>query len=422
MNINKVSICNEEVDFNIINNKKGIHSLFVERQNASFLKLYFSDINLPRESYVEFECGDGSIQREFLEYPKLVMVIQSHCVNIRVVLPKKTDLDHTFSLYLNVVEHDGRAIDNDRLFNIENSQQSSPDLEGRTKNSHSSIIGLGGVSTNNIELTPISSFEKSIPISLSEGSCIRPVGTIEVKNHESYSILKVQAIDLLTNEIFPLIFKVSLISDNYQTNLYGDITGDILLKLYDFCFEKEGLIKFWVMFKISDDKQDIETLVARVLLDNYDPYNIPFDINDAEVLDFNLIKNKKCTTGYILNGSDDYGFVALYRDEGPMSLVWFEKRHTIVKGLLKSPSGDEILVSYRALRITDSYASSMNTAATSDSTNKYSELVLEYFPEDNRDLILRNDVYEGIIPLQAKSWQGDGSKNILVKVKLSVGE
>lgn len=131
-----------------------------------------------------------------------------------------------------------------------------------------------------------------------------------------------------------------------------------------------------------------------------------------------LSQDKKNAASYTVNGNDYYGFVALYRGQGPLSLVWFEKAYSQVKGLLKNSLGDEVLVNFRASRQTECATNSMNTAASCTSQNKFSRLVLEYFPKDNPHLVLENSVYEGIIPLQAKSWQGEPSKNILIKVSL----
>lgn len=286
------------------------------------------------------------------------------------------------------------------------------------ENSNNSIIGLGKVSSTNLELTPISSFEKLIPLYLSEGSRIQPFDTVKIEGYDDYSIMQVEAIDLVMNEISPLIFKAGLVNDDYQTHLHGDITGDVFLRLYDFDLGKKELVKFWVTFKISDDMHNIKNHVIRLVFDNYDPYDIPFDIESAEVLDFNLSQREKNTINYVVKGSDYYGFVALYRDQGPMSLVWFEKGYSKVKALLKSASGDEVLVNLRGQRATDCSSSSMNTAAACASSNKYSKFILQYFPEDNQDIKLEDGVYEGLIPLQAQFWKSQESKNILVKVSL----
>ncbi|EPL9569893.1 trypsin-like serine peptidase [Providencia rettgeri] len=280
------------------------------------------------------------------------------------------------------------------------------------------IIGLGKVASTNLELTPMSSFNTLIPISLSEGSRIQPFDTVKIENYDNYSTVSVEALDLVTNETFPLIFKVCLVREDYQGHLQGDITGDIFLKLYDFVFEKNGISKSWFTFKISDDVHNIKNHVIRLIFDHYDPYEVPFDIESAEVLALNLSQDKKNATSYTVNGNDYYGFVALYRGQGPLSLVWFEKAYSQVKGLLKNSLGDEVLVNFRASRQTECATNSMNTAASCTSQNKFSRLVLEYFPKDNPHLVLENSVYEGIIPLQAKSWQGEPSKNILVKISL----
>ncbi|WP_275076022.1 trypsin-like serine peptidase [Providencia rettgeri] len=622
MDVYKLANFNEKININVIkNNIKGkIHSFFVERTHSTFLKLHFSNIHLPQNSYVEFEYGDSVIQREnFYQINDTVVTIPSSGVNIRVRLPLLTDVEHDFSFFLDSIEHDnnsrviigqderkpymchegspiaeyalssaaariggwgscsligsenhvltnnhvvesdlnlingeiwfnwfnetcsststvtepvrlkpGRILkrgisssDNDyalftlnefdyvnsnvkalfgglalshnnpvkgeniyvpqygdgglrpmyigdikngkfaEILNVENdgnkivhnadtqggssgspvisrvsnqiiglhwgggsvnvgvsAQKLNIELGNFIDKSNTPIIGLGKIASTNLELTPISSFDTLIPISLSEGSRIQPFDTVKIENHDNYSTVSVEALDLITNETFPLIFKACLVKEDYQGHLQGDITGDIFLKLYDFVIEKNGISKSWFTFKISDDAHNIKNHVIRLIFDHYDPYEVPFDIESAEVLVLNLSQDKKNTTSYTVNGNDYYGFVALYRGQGPLSLVWSEKAYSLVKGLLKNSLGDEVLVNFRASRQTECASNSMNTAAACSSQNKFSRLELEYLPKDNPHLVLENCVYEGIIPLQAKSWQGEPSKNILVKVSL----
>ncbi|WP_275075110.1 trypsin-like serine peptidase [Providencia rettgeri] len=622
MDVYKLTHFNEKINIDVIkNNIKGkIHSFFVERTHSTFLKLHFSNIHLPQNSYVEFEYGDSVIQREnFYQINDTVVTIPSSGVNIRVRLPLLTDVEHDFSFFLDSIEHDnnsrviigqderkpymchegspiaeyalssaaariggwgscsligsenhvltnnhvvesdlnlingeiwfnwfnetcsststvtepvrlkpGRILkrgisssDNDyalftlnefdyvnsnvkalfgglalshnnpvkgeniyvpqygdgglrpmyigdikngkfaEILNVENdgnkivhnadtqggssgspvisrvsnqiiglhwgggsvnvgvsAQKLNIELGNFIDKSNTPIIGLGKIASTNLELTPISSFDTLIPISLSEGSRIQPFDTVKIENHDNYSTVSVEALDLITNETFPLIFKACLVKEDYQGHLQGDITGDIFLKLYDFVIEKNGISKSWFTFKISDDAHNIKNHVIRLIFDHYDPYEVPFDIESAEVLVLNLSQDKKNTTSYTVNGNDYYGFVALYRGQGPLSLVWSEKAYSLVKGLLKNSLGDEVLVNFRASRQTECASNSMNTAAACSSQNKFSRLELEYLPKDNPHLVLENCVYEGIIPLQAKSWQGEPSKNILVKVSL----
>ncbi|WP_273827159.1 trypsin-like serine peptidase [Providencia rettgeri] len=622
MDVYKLTHFNEKINIDVIkNNIKGkIHSFFVERTHSTFLKLHFSNIHLPQNSYVEFEYGDSVIQREnFYQINDTVVTIPSSGVNIRVRLPLLTDVEHDFSFFLDSIEHDnnsrviigqderkpymchegspiaeyalssaaariggwgscsligsenhvltnnhvvesdlnlingeiwfnwfnetcsststvtepvrlkpGRILkrgisssDNDyalftlnefdyvnsnvkalfgglalshnnpvkgeniyvpqygdgglrpmyigdikngkfaEILNVENdgnkivhnadtqggssgspvisrvsnqiiglhwgggsvnvgvsAQKLNIELGNFIDKSNTPIIGLGKIASTNLELTPISSFDTLIPISLSEGSRIQPFDTVKIENHDNYSTVSVEALDLITNETFLLIFKACLVKEDYQGHLQGDITGDVFLKLYDFVIEKNGISKSWFTFKISDDAHNIKNHVIRLIFDHYDPYEVPFDIESAEVLVLNLSQDKKNTTSYTVNGNDYYGFVALYRGQGPLSLVWSEKAYSLVKGLLKNSLGDEVLVNFRASRQTECASNSMNTAAACSSQNKFSRLELEYLPKDNPHLVLENCVYEGIIPLQAKSWQGEPSKNILVKVSL----
>lgn len=281
------------------------------------------------------------------------------------------------------------------------------------------VIGLGKVSSFNLELTPISEFENLIPIDLGKKSGILPFDTIKVIDHDTYSLIEANAIDLITNKIFPLSLKACLIKDEHQTNIHDDnINGNVFLKLYDFDIEVNTVIKTWVTLNVSDYIHNVQNYVIRLVIDNYDPYEIPFEISSAVTLNLKLKINNSNSVSFIINNDDTYGFVVLYKDEGPMQLVGSGNGYSEVKTLLKNASGDEILVNFRAQRYTACSAHTMNSAVSCASSNKYSKLILNYHPEDNDNLVLSNGIYEGIIPLQAKKWNSTSFENILVKVLL----
>lgn len=73
----------------IVDNKRKIYSYFIEREGASFLKLSFVNIKLPRNAYVEFQYGKNAVQREFFHgRDKSVITVPAEKVNIRVNLKK----------------------------------------------------------------------------------------------------------------------------------------------------------------------------------------------------------------------------------------------------------------------------------------------------------------------------------------------
>ncbi|HEQ1859816.1 TPA: trypsin-like peptidase domain-containing protein [Providencia alcalifaciens] len=616
-------IFKESVNIKIIkeNNRGRVHGIFIERENASFLNLIFSKVNLPSNAFVEFEYGENILQREFFHnVDEPFILIPSQSVNIRVILPKASYLDHDYSLILSYVVHDssptviigederkpyicyektqiaahalscgaakigGRAscslIGNENYLLTNNHVvESDPDLASGeiwfnwfnescdstspatepvrlkpgkvlkygvsvgdydyalftlddfdyahsnvkalfgglalsqnnpvkgdkiyipqygdgglrpmhiadTKNgehaeiltvindgekitynadsqggssgspvisretheviglhwggsnvnvgvsvqnlnaeigsliekSNVPVIGLGNVLSSNLELTPINASEKTIPISLISGSHIEFFDTVKIENKENHSLLTVDTINLITQKTFPITFKASLVSGEYQTHL-GDkkATGEVTLKISDIDLKENGVMKAWITFKILNGTENIKNHVIRVIFDNYNPYDAPFEIESADILNFNVNHAQQNRVEYQVKGRDDHGFIALYRHEGPTFLVWYETAYSKVRALLKTELGDEISVNLRGWRETDCSSASLNTATTCVSPNKYTKLILEYFPEDNKHLELKQGTYEGIIPLQARSWDGEASKNILVKVSL----
>lgn len=184
-----------------------------------------------------------------------------------------------------------------------------------------------------------------------------------MNNYDSYSLIEVEAIDLITDEVFPLTFKASLVSNGYQTNIYDkDMTEPVFLKMYDFDIDIHRLIKFWIAFKVNDPVNNINNYVIRTVIDIYD---VPFDTSSAKVLDFKIRKDsnfKESSTSYTIEGSDEYGFIAIYNGQGPVNLVRAEYGYSKVKALLRNESGDEVLVNLRGVRKTACSIRTMNSA------------------------------------------------------------
>lgn len=284
-----------------------------------------------------------------------------------------------------------------------------------------SVIGLGKVSSFNFELTPTTTFDISIPIDLDQNGMIIPFDTVKIENYNDYSLIQVEAIDLITNEISPLTFKGSLVKDDYQTNINDNtINGNASLKIHSFDPEITRFLRCWLTFKVSDTRYNIRNYVIRFILSPYDLNDIPFDIENATLLDFNIDRNNKNSITHNICEYDRYGFIAFDGDVGPLSLVWAENGYSTVRSILKNSSGDDISVLFRGTRQTDCVTHSMNSAAACASQDIFSRLVLEYYPEDNENIIFENEIYQGIIALQAQYWgEEQDSINILVNVSLS---
>ncbi|MCS3433299.1 hypothetical protein [Klebsiella sp. BIGb0407] len=623
----EVSYCDSIQSNIIVDNKGKIYSYVVERKGASFLKLFFVNIKLPANSYVEFQYGENSIQREFFHNTeKVAIIIPDERVNIRVVLTKAVNSDDVFSFELSSVEyentevfssffnaryicHDGTEIGDNALaagsmigmepwvncsligsenhllthaktlyddpdlqhteiwlnyfhqsckgdspinepvrlkagkilemsngiggnqpyalltideFDYENSnvkelfgglkiseetpavndriyipehrtsmyiidRQSvdmhayvertgdvvsfsawispqsigSPvislenneiialhtgthfhdfiywgpsgkkllsELDSFIDDSNESVIGLGNVTSFNLELTIFDTLGRLIPINLDKKGVILPFDTVAITDYDSYSLIEVEAIDLITDEVFPLTFKASLVDGDYQTNIHdNNITGEVFLKIYGFDLELDRLVKFWLTFKVSDPINNIRNYVIRAVLDYYDPhdsvFNMSADVDSVEVLNLNIWKNdqlRKSSVSYTIEGIDTYGFVAFYNGQGPVDLIHGEYGYSEVKVFLKNASNDEVLVYLRGERQTACTTRTMNSSVGCGDPHKFSRLVLSFHPEDNEHLKYhQSGLYIGVIPLQARRWGSNtGFEDIQVNVIL----
>lgn len=130
-----------------------------------------------------------------------------------------------------------------------------------------SVIGLGKVFSFDFELTSSSMLDISVPIDLGQEGRVVPFDTLKIKNYDDHSIIQVDAIDLITQKVFPLTFKASLVIDDYQTHLHdSDISGEVILRMYDFDYGDRESFKCWVTFKISDDVNNLRNYVIRLVI------------------------------------------------------------------------------------------------------------------------------------------------------------
>lgn len=301
-------------------------------------------------------------------------------------------------------------------------QKLNDELGAFISDNNESIIGLGQATSFNLELTPFHIQGSLIPIDLDKKGIIVPFDTVAITDYDSYSLIEVEARDVITNEVFPFIFKASLVSQGYETNINdNNVTGEVFLRICD--FDITSLIKFWFAFKINDPNKNIRNYVIRTVLDFYDPYDIPFDIETAQVLDLKIWKDyglRESSVSYTIEGYDNYGFVAIYNGQGPVELTSAEYGYSEVKALLRHSSGDEILVNLRGVRKTNCSTRTMNSTITCQSSKTYSQLILSFHPEDNEELKFDWDgTYRGIIPLQGRQRKSDTAfENILVNVWL----
>lgn len=299
--------------------------------------------------------------------------------------------------------------------------------------SNQSVIGLGKVKSFNLELTPFDIRGHLIPVDLSNKGVILPFDTVSITDYDSYSLIKVDAIDLLTHDVFPLTFKASLIDKRVVTNINDNsINGKAFLQIYDFDLEPDTarLIKFWLAFKVNNATSNLENYLIRVVLDYYNPLDVPFNmetVNDKTVvLDLNILKRsvlEQSSVSFTIRENDHYGFIALNNGQGPVDLVCnnSDKQYSEVKVLLKNASGDKILVNLRGTRQTASATNIMNSVNKCCSADEFSRLNLSFHPEDNENLIYDEDtIYRGIIPLQARDGFSDAEpQDILVNVSLT---
>lgn len=132
----------------------------------------------------------------------------------------------------------------------------------------------------------------------------------------------------------------------------------------------------------------------------------------------NLVKSSVSST---INGDDSYGFVTYYSSQGPTELTWAESGYSKVEVWLENASGDSVLVNLRGQRKTACSVRTMNSAVLCGSSDKYSQLILSFYPEDNEDLVYKNvGSYIGVIPLQARQYesQDTDTKDIVAVVTL----
>lgn len=279
-----------------------------------------------------------------------------------------------------------------------------------------SIAGEGKVTAFNISINP---FEKaSIEVDFGEKGKIVPFDTVTLEHFSTYSLAEVEGMNIASGVVAPTKLRLEAISEHGSTHIDDDsLSGKVTINIE--IFDKKitdtmTSVRYWLALKMLEDGKTTGNYLTRLIHVSYDPFTPPFEPGDAIEMNFELAKNGNTITQRV-DGAQ-YGYIALYAGEGPLSLISTANGYSTLRTMVKDSSGKINILTLRGKRRTGCTTRPMNVSVGCADGVNASTLIIEFHPEDNPGLNLDHP-FSGIIPLQATRG-GNNNKNILLNISL----
>ncbi|HGJ5859000.1 MAG TPA: trypsin-like serine peptidase [Arsenophonus nasoniae] len=312
---------------------------------------------------------------------------------------------------------------------------SSPYLIDKLKDfisdSNIHIKAQDNIVSHNIEATPVDNAE--IKVILGDKEQLIPFDTILVENHDGYSIVEMAGLDLTTRKTMPVKYKVLAIMSNHQVSHLNDpaLIGEVTLRFIPYQHPQDTVIKSWFVARIERDGEIVNNYITRILSYNYDVFEIPFDVNNADCMPL-IFDAKQANT--ILHPftetNPNLSFYTLRHGQGPENVGEISDGYSILKTQVINAKGEKELVTFQAYRIKSVTASEpyplISTPSRINVKCNYdfkgpSYLRVCYYPEDNLHLIGKG-TFKGIIALHGSDESGSTDrlcKNILLDITIN---
>lgn len=191
-------------------------------------------------------------------------------------------------------------------------------------------------------------------------------------------------------------------------NLWFDAQDNSTLQMGD-------TVSGWAPVQVFQNGELLYNQINRFSCTMYDPYASPFDPDTA-------VRGtlRRDQTLWFERPEFNMGWVAVYKGEGPTSLVWKAAAESILEVPIKTATGEQVLVKLRASRYTACSLSSVNSCITCGGGSP-SWLKVRYLSEDNPTV--PNGRYFGLLPLMGRDWhKGDVAIPYLIDVDIAIGQ
>ncbi len=182
--------------------------------------------------------------------------------------------------------------------------------------------------------------------------------------------------------------------------------------------QNESWKKFWLLLTRHTEQGEHEEDVFQFNENLYDLFNPPFDEGSAIVKDLVLEDKVPASLSWKYEGSDYLGLVTFYGDQGPTSLVWSDNEKSNIPVMLKDEKTGVVKKAILSVtRETACSLSSMNSAVSCGSTDKYTRFNVHFDPKINSSFA--EGSFKGILSLKMKSWSDDTERNVIYKISIN---
>ncbi|WP_157378454.1 trypsin-like serine peptidase [Burkholderia ubonensis] len=286
------------------------------------------------------------------------------------------------------------------------------------------MIGAGSVTSHMFSLPPYSIDQ---PVEgIAPGATVHPFSDVPITHHGDYSEVVLDSQDELTGDLGSQRYRLFFKGPNGMHDLSSAAAEGDELVIRNTAVEaprdrSSTVTRSWLPLVVSDSRGARENMIVRLQTSVHDPFVAPFDESSPDVIKLNLAiddAGKNYSVKQRLEGGQ-YGFVALYSDEGPSQTAGTTpEAYASIQLPVRDRAGKQAVVRLRGYRATDCSKRSMNSTIGCGG-GPTSSLILEYQAADNPDLPA--GTYDGILPLQAQV-SGDSAirKNVLASIHVNV--
>jgi len=274
------------------------------------------------------------------------------------------------------------------------------------------VIGLGYVTVHNLDLSSI--LEARFTIDLGAHGIITPFDTVRFEHEGDRTLAHVRGLDLLTQAQFDTTIVLQAMTDEGPTRLDdAALAGEVeVVVTLDGQSTEPRLSRCWIALGIYRDGQYVSGTVTRLTCHRFDPFEIPFPMENAQVLHAHLDEGSAFTLR--VEGAR-YGFVAQYLGTGPGELQSATEGYSLLRVPVRAADGELKMAIFRGYRQREGQSIPMNVAGGGLGGDSVSTLRIEFLPADNEGEGLP-EAFEGTLPLLAMMKGQASGVDVLLRV------
>jgi V8-like Glu-specific endopeptidase len=283
------------------------------------------------------------------------------------------------------------------------------------------VVGTGKVRSASFEFSP---FRKQVSQSFSgAGLTFDALHQGRLQHFPTYSLLRTVSRNQRGEET-DFFIRLSITDASGTSNLLSPASNEAAtgrtLNLWVAAWDNSTLkmgdtISGWAPVQVFQNGELLYNQINHFYCGMYDPYTPPFDPDTA-------VRGtlRRDQTLWFERPEINMGWVAVYKGEGPTSLVWRDTAESVLEVPIKTEDGEEVVVKLRASRYTACGLYSVNSCVVC-SGGYPSWLKVRYLSEDNPTVPAGR--YFGLLPLMGRDWhKGDIAIPYLIDLDIAIGQ